>query len=125
MVGMLCGVIYTIPDNIRYMKTMQKNRGNAPSEARLPPVIVASIAIPIALFWFAWMNSPSVHWMISIAAGAPFGFGVILIYLGTISYLIDSYTLFSASVLAASSVLRSGFGGIFSAFHNLHVQQTV
>ena len=116
MVGMICGVIYTIPDNKRYLKTMERNGGHAPPEARLPPVIVASIAIPIALFWFAWTNSPSIHWMVSIAAGAPFGFGIILIYLGTISYLIDSYTIFSASVLAASSVLRSGFGGIFPLF---------
>lgn len=43
-------------------------------------------------------------------AGAPFGFGMVLIFLGIMNYLIDSYTIFAASVLAANSVLRSLFG---------------
>lgn len=116
LVGMLIAVAYTIPDNNRYTKTLRKYHGFAPPESRLPPVILASICIPIGLFWFAWTTFTSVHWMASIAACVPFGFGVILIYLGTLSYLIDSYTIFAASVLAANSVMRSGFGAIFPLF---------
>jgi hypothetical protein len=33
--------------------------------------MVASIATPIGLFWFAWTNDSSIHWMASIAAGVP------------------------------------------------------
>jgi hypothetical protein len=71
MVGMLLAVIYTLWDNKRYIKTQGKHNGFAPPEARLPPTMVASIATPIGLFWFAWTNDSSIHWMASIAAGVP------------------------------------------------------
>ncbi|KAJ5091461.1 hypothetical protein NUU61_006331 [Penicillium alfredii] len=85
-------------------------------EARLPPCLIASIAIPVGLFWFAWTNYPSIHFMASIAAGVPFGFGMVLVFLGIMNYLIDAYTIFAASVLAANSVLRSCFGAAFPLF---------
>ncbi|RJE26836.1 transporter [Aspergillus sclerotialis] len=116
MVGMIIAVAYTIPDNNRYMKVLKKYNGFAPPESRLPPVILASVCIPVGLFWFAWTNGPSIHWLCSIAACVPFGFGIILIYLGTLSYLIDSYTIYAASVLAANAVMRSSFGAIFPLF---------
>lgn len=54
--------------------------------------------------------------MASIAAGVPFGFGMVLVFLGIMNYLIDAYTIFAASVLAANSVLRSIFGAVFPLF---------
>jgi hypothetical protein len=54
--------------------------------------------------------------MLSIAAGAPFGFGMVLVFLSVVNYLIDSYTIYAASVLAASAVLRSLFGAVFPLF---------
>lgn len=116
MVGMLLAVVYSLWDNKRYIKTEEANDGFAPPEARLPPTMVASIAIPIGLFWFAWTNYPSIHFMASIAAGVPFGFGMVLVFLGIMNYLIDAYTIFAASVLAANSVLRSCFGAAFPLF---------
>lgn len=116
MVGMIFAVIYTVPDNKRYIKTQEANGGFAPPEARLPPTLVASIAIPVGLFWFAWTNYPSIHFMASIAAGVPFGFGMVLVFLGIMNYLIDAYTIFAASVLAANSVIRSIFGAVFPLF---------
>lgn len=116
MVGMLLAVAYTLWDNKRYISTQDKHEGFAPPEARLPPCMIASIAIPIGLFWFAWTNYPSVHWMASIAAGVPFGFGMVLVFLGIMNYLIDAYTIFAASVLAANSVIRSLFGAAFPLF---------
>lgn len=51
-VGMIGAIIYTFPDNKRYAKTQDNHGGFAPPEARLPPCIVASITIPVGLFWF-------------------------------------------------------------------------
>jgi len=116
MVGMLCAIIYTFPDNKRYIRIQEENDGFAPPEARLPPALVGSIAIPIGLFWFAWTNSPNIHWIVSILAGVPFGFGMVLVFLSVMNYLIDAYTIFAASVLAANSVLRSCFGAAFPLF---------
>lgn len=116
MVGMLIAVVYTLWDNKRYVNAQEKYDGFAPPEARLPPTMVACIAIPIGLFWFAWTNYPSIHFMASIAAGVPFGFGMVLVFLGIMNYLIDAYTIFAASVLAANSVMRSLFGAAFPLF---------
>lgn len=115
-VGMLMAVAYSVWDNKRYAKISDENAGFAPPEARLPLCMVGSIAVPIGLFWFAWTNYPSIPWIVSIMAGAPFGFGMVLIFLGIMNYLIDSYTIFAASVLAANSVLRSLFGAAFPLF---------
>jgi hypothetical protein len=117
VVGMLLAVAYTIIDNkLRYIKTERRHGVSTPPEARLPPCIVASITIPIGLFWFAWTNSPSIHFMACTAAGVPFGFGLVLIVLGILNYLIDAYTFYAASVLAANAVLRSLFGAAFPLF---------
>ncbi|KAE8354318.1 major facilitator superfamily domain-containing protein [Aspergillus coremiiformis] len=116
MVGMLSAVAYTLWDNKRYINTQTRHNGFAPPEARLPPCMIASIAIPVGLFWFAWTSNPSIHFMAGIAAGAPFGFGMVLVFLSSLNYLIDAYTIFAASVLAANSVLRSIFGAVFPLF---------
>ncbi|KAL2869344.1 MFS transporter [Aspergillus lucknowensis] len=116
MVGMLIAVAYSIWDNKRYVRVQDEHNGFAPPEARLPPCLVASITIPVGLFWFAWTNYPTIHWMACIAAGVPFGFGMVLVFLSIMSYLIDTYTIFAASVLAANSVLRSIFGAVFPLF---------
>ncbi|KAJ5872888.1 uncharacterized protein N7529_005241 [Penicillium soppii] len=116
MVGMLIAVVYSLWDNKRYIKTSEQHNGFAPPEARLPPCLIASTAIPIGLFWFAWTNYPSIHFMVSIAAGVPFGFGMVLVFLSIMNYLIDAYTIFAASVLAANSVIRSLFGAAFPLF---------
>ncbi|KZZ90266.1 Major facilitator superfamily domain, general substrate transporter [Moelleriella libera RCEF 2490] len=116
MFGMLGAIAYTIFANKAYIAAQKKHGGTAPPEARLPPTLVGSIALPIGLFWFAWTNSASIHWIVSILAGVPFGFGMVLVFLSVFNYLIDSYTIFAASVLAANSVLRSLFGAAFPLF---------
>jgi MFS family permease len=117
LIGMTAAVLYSIyPVNPRYQKVVDEHNGFAPPEARLPPSMLGGICLPIGLFWFAWTNSPSLPWAASMAAGIPFGFGMVLVFLSIMNYLIDSYTIFAASVLAANSVLRSCFGAAFPLF---------
>lgn len=101
-VGMIFAVAYSVWDNKRYTRISDEYKGFAPPEARLPLCMVGSVAVPLGLFWFAWTNYPSIHWSVSIIACAPFGFGMVLIFLGIMNYLIDSYTIYAASVLAVS-----------------------
>ncbi len=113
-VGFVFGVFYSVWDNRRFSKVVDERAGQpVPPEARLPPAIVGAFALPIGLFWFAWTNYPSIHFMASIAAGVPFGFGMVLVFLALMNYLIDAYLMYAASVLAANSVLRSLFGAAF------------
>ncbi|GKT53134.1 fluconazole resistance protein 1 [Colletotrichum tofieldiae] len=103
-VGMIVAVIYTGFDSRRYLK------------ARLPPSMVGACLLPIGLFWFAWTNGPEIHWIVSIIASGFFAAGLVLVFLSLLNYLIDSYVIFAASVLAANSVMRSLFGAAFPLF---------
>ena len=58
----------------------------------------------------------SIHWIVCIIATVPFGFGMVTGFLSMMNYLIDAYTIYAASVLAASTVLRSLFGTVFPLF---------
>jgi hypothetical protein len=115
-VGMIIAVMLVPLGNKQYMRTAAEHGGIAPPEARLVSAMTGAVAIPIGLFWFAWTNYPSIHWTSPIIAGAPFGFGMVIIFLAVTNYLIDAYTIFAASVLAANSVLRSLFGFAFPLF---------
>lgn len=115
-VGMIMTVPYNIWTNRRYAKLSDQHHGFAPPESRLPLCMAGAIAAPVSLFWFAWTNSPSIHWIVSIIAGAPFGFGLVVIFQGINNYLVDSYTVFAASVLAGTAIIRSVFATIFPLF---------
>ncbi|KAK6601838.1 MFS multidrug transporter [Botrytis cinerea] len=95
-VGMISAVFYSLWDNKRYNATAARHNNAAPPEARLPPALVGSICLPVGT--------------------APFGFGMVLVFLSVMNYLIDAYVLYAASVLAANSVLRSLFGAAFPLF---------
>lgn len=114
---MVLAVLYcALYDTKYYQRVSDENDGFAPPEARLPATMLGGAMVPIGLFWFAWTNYPSIQFMASIAAGVPFGFGMVLVFLGVMNYLIDAYTIFAASVLAANAVLRSLFGFAFPLF---------
>jgi len=117
-IGVLMAILYVILfDNKMYMKkVLASGKGYTTPEARLPMCIVGGIALPIGLFWFAWTNSPSLPWAASVVASIPFGFGMVLIFLSIMNYLIDSYTIFAASVLAGNGIIRSVFGAAFPLF---------
>lgn len=114
-VGIVFGLVYAIWDNHgRYMKLFAAKLATA--ESRLPPAIVGGIVLPIGMFAFAWTNYPNIHWSASIILVAPFGFGCVLIILPIVNYLIDSYTIYAASVLAAAAIFRSVVGAVFPLF---------
>ena len=99
----------------QYLRTLKK-RGYSIPEDRLPPAIWGGILVVIGLAGFAATDGPNVHWIAPIIFGVPFGVGIIVSFLATIGYLVDSYTIYAASVLAANSVLRSLFGAAFPLF---------
>jgi hypothetical protein len=98
-VSILIGILYMFPKNRRYQKIVYRHAETP--ESRLPPSMIGCIAIPIGILWFAWLNAPDMHWIVSIAGQAPFGFGFVLVYISVQEYLIDAYTIYAASVLAA------------------------
>ncbi|KAL7936848.1 MFS general substrate transporter [Trichoderma chlorosporum] len=116
MVGVLTGVAIVVLDNKRYVRINKQHGGMAPAEARLPFAIVGGILAVVGIAWLAATASPSVHWIVPILAGFPYGVGFMMIFLCCTNYLIDSYVIYAASVMAANSILRSVFGAVFPLF---------
>ncbi|KAM3075433.1 hypothetical protein ACMFMG_007581 [Clarireedia jacksonii] len=114
VVGILIGLLYMFPEHRRYQKIV--DRGAETPESRLPCSIIGCIAIPIGIFWFAWTNSPNIHWAAPISGLAPFGFGFVLVFISVQQYFVDAYTIYTASALAANTMFRSGFGAVFPLF---------
>lgn len=55
----------------------------------------------------------------SIIAGAPFGFAIVVVFQGINNYLVDAYALFAASCLAGTAVLRSAMAAMFPLITNI------
>jgi MFS family permease len=85
-------------------------------EARLPHLIIIVWLLPVGIFWFGWTALPPVPWISSILAGIPFGFALVMLFLGINGYLTDCYDRFGASALAANTMLRCLFGAGFAMF---------
>ncbi|KAI0805230.1 major facilitator superfamily transporter [Xylaria sp. FL0064] len=118
--GIAVGTVISVAafgfDQVRYRKICEANGGAPVPEARLPLALVGSVLLPIGLFTFAWTNGTNIHWIVPIIASGVFGAGLVSVFLSSQNYLIDSYTIFAASVIAGSSILRSLFGAAFPLF---------
>jgi len=67
--------------------------------------------------WFAWAPRPSVHWIVPVLAGIPFGWGALAVFLASITYLVDTYQVANgASAVAANGLLRFTLGAVFPLF---------
>ena len=75
-------------------------------------MFVGSVILPVGLFWYGWSAQAQVHWIMPNIGMAIFSVGSIVCVQCMQTYIIDSYTRFAASAMAAAVVLRSlaGFG---------------
>lgn len=70
-------------------------------------MMVGAVSLPIGMSWFAWTSSAKINPWPQILAGVPSGFGITLINMQGMNYIVDSYTLYANSALVANTFLRS------------------
>ncbi|KAG8672301.1 Efflux pump fub11 [Fusarium poae] len=116
VVGVILAILTFVLEDKRYARAARSRGAPLEPEDRLPPAMVGSILIPVGLFWFAWTSFESVHWIVPIVGTVSFAWGLVLVFMALLNYLIDSYVVFAASVMAANSALRSLFGAAFPLF---------
>lgn len=109
-----CGTI-TIVTKTRFARKLKKH-GRVIPEERLPPMILGAFILPIGLFWFAWTSSPNITWVPQVIAGIPIGWGILMIFLQGLNYIIDVYMWHANSAIAANTFLRSFAGAGFPLF---------
>ncbi|KAF1844579.1 MFS general substrate transporter [Cucurbitaria berberidis CBS 394.84] len=89
-----------------------KNGGGPKPEYRLPPMIVGAFVTPIGLFWYGWSAHAKTHWIVPILGTVFIAIGMISTYMASAMYLVDAYTVYAASVTAASTILRCLLGAL-------------
>jgi len=118
LVGMLTGISTDPIWRNMYGRLVRQNReqgggpGGSEPEFRLPSTILGAWVVPIALFGFGWTTYSSVHWIVPIIFSGLFGLGVIWVYSGVFTFLVEAYPLYAASALAANSFARSYFAAV-------------
>ncbi|KAK9357592.1 hypothetical protein V1504DRAFT_464049 [Lipomyces starkeyi] len=64
--------------------------------------MMGSVLSPIGLFLLGWTgNYPqAIPWIVRTLAGSFVGGGIILIFLSSVTYIVESYLMFAASAMA-------------------------
>ncbi|KIK52998.1 hypothetical protein GYMLUDRAFT_49575 [Collybiopsis luxurians FD-317 M1] len=101
-----------------YVHFKQKNHGVGEPEYRVPTIVPASIFFPVGIFVAGWAAQEHVHWIVVDIGIFCIGVGMILAFQSIQIYVVDVFTLYAASGIAAVSCLRSLAGFGFPLFAN-------
>ncbi|KAK5342286.1 hypothetical protein LTR07_006023 [Exophiala xenobiotica] len=86
--------------------------GELKPELRLPLLWPGAFLIPTGLFIYGWSAEYKVHWIVPLIGTFIFGAGMIITFMPIGTYLVDAYTSYAASAMAANTVLRSIGGAL-------------
>lgn len=110
--GSVIGIGLVGATSDRYVKERIKINGEAKPEDRLQLVPIGGFLLPAGLFIYGWTVQYRVHWVVPVIAMVIVGTGNMIIFMALILYIVDAFTLYSASALAANSFIRSIAGTV-------------
>lgn len=94
----------------------RKNNTSIKPEYRLPLLMYAGPFIPAGLFIYGWTAQYQIQWAVPLLGTLFVGIGLIGCFMCINTYLVDTFTLYAASAMAANTILRSVLGGLFPLF---------
>lgn len=117
-IGMLLGlaVLGSLSDPLMKRLAEKHNGGNLKPEYRLPMLMYGGPFIPLGLFLYGWTTQYHVQWAVPLLGTLFVGIGMIAAFMCINTYLVDTFTRYAASAMAANTVLRSAFGAVFPLF---------
>ncbi|WDK10709.1 major facilitator superfamily transporter [Colletotrichum graminicola] len=117
-IGMMIGLAIQQATGNRIMSKLanRHHSGKPKPEYRLPIMILGGLFIPSGLFIYGWTAQAHIQWAVPLLGTLVVGTGVSIINISVNLYLVDAYTVYAASALAASTILRSIFGATFPLF---------
>ncbi|KAI0870014.1 MFS multidrug transporter-like protein [Hypoxylon argillaceum] len=102
---------------VYYVNRLVANHYKPVPEARLPPMMVGSFTFAAGLFLFGWTSSKHVSTPAPSIVGVFLtGLGFALIFQSSLQYIVDTFTRYSASAIAANTFVRSLVAGAFPLF---------
>lgn len=100
--GMIIALIIIMRYNDRTVVNLAKKNGmKFEPEFRLASAEYYALCIPISLFWYGWSAEKHAHWIVPILGMAVFGAGMLGIFLPCQTYLVDAFSTYAASAVAA------------------------
>ncbi|KAF7187630.1 Efflux pump vrtL [Pseudocercospora fuligena] len=99
-----------------YKKLKAKNNDQGRSEFRVPLMFPGAVMVPVGLLIYGWSAQYKTHWIVPNIGTAIFAAGNQLVFQNCQTYLVDAYTRYAASAIAATAVFRSLGGFAFPLF---------
>ncbi|KAK2462832.1 hypothetical protein APHAL10511_005144 [Amanita phalloides] len=101
----------------KYKELIRKWRGFPPPEERLIGAMFGAVAFVIGIFWLGWTGEyKAIPWYVPGLSTIFLGFGISLIFMSFLSYVVDTYLMYSASAFAANTFIRSAAAAAFPLF---------
>jgi len=117
LLGCMLGAIVCFQNQKFYISHLKANNGKPVPEARLPPMMIGGFSLSAGLFIFAWTSPRDIHWIGTCVGGVLLGLGFFGIFQGGTNYLVDTFSQYGASCIAANTLVRNVvFAGCFPLF---------
>ncbi|EOA83175.1 uncharacterized protein SETTUDRAFT_164624 [Exserohilum turcica Et28A] len=126
LLGAMIGGSINAYNQLLYNKAYHAAGDRAVPEARLPPMMLGSVLFSAGQFLMGWTADPKFHWIVPVIGLLMIGTGFFTIFQACLNYLVDTFTMYAASAIAANTFLRSAFAGAFPLvvtpmYHNIGV----
>lgn len=125
-IGAMIGCGANVYNQFLYNKAYRAAGDRAVPERRLPPMMVGSVIFSGGQFMLGWTSPKDIHWIVPCIGLVLMGSGFFMIFQAALNYLVDTFTRYAASAVAANTFLRSCFACAFPLvvtpmFHNIGV----
>ncbi|KAJ7881363.1 MFS polyamine transporter [Mycena olivaceomarginata] len=116
-IGSTSGAALNIYLQRHYPVLIKQWRGFPPPEERLIGGMVGGVAFVVGIFWLGWTGEyTSVPWYVPALSAIVLGMSVCMIFISFLSYLVETYLMYSASAFAANTFIRSLVAAAFPLF---------
>ncbi|KAG5644441.1 hypothetical protein DXG03_008536 [Asterophora parasitica] len=100
-----------------YPQLIKKWKGFPPPEQRLFGAMIGGPGLVVGAFWLGWTGQyASIPWYVPALSTIVVGLSISLIFMSFLSYLVDTYLMYSASAFAANTMIRSAVAAAFPLF---------
>lgn len=112
-IGMFAGLAFLSWTSDRTLLRLgSKHNGELKPEFRLPPLMYTAWTLPLGLLIYGWTAEYKIHWAVPLLGTAFFGAGQVLNFMVITTYLVDTFTTYAASAVAAATVFRAVLGAV-------------